>query len=207
MARETLIDFDRSAANWDRNPQHAARNQAIADAIVARLPLHKGMRALEFGCGTGELTVRLAPALRSVLATDASTGMIEQLVAKLQGMPQARIEPRLLDLLAGPLPAERFDLVYSAMTLHHIEDVELLFRQVVSLLAPGGRVAVADLCAEDGSFHGAAEVPHCGFAEETLRGLAAGAGLLLSSFEEIHALTKNGVSYPLFLAILRPSGA
>ena len=122
MKTETVLDFDRSARNWDQNPLHAERNQAIADAIVARVSLHGKVRALEFGCGTGELTIRLAPYVESVLATDASGGMIEQLEGKLTGSAKSGITPRQLDLLAGPLPEGPFDLIYSAMTLHQYGD-------------------------------------------------------------------------------------
>ncbi len=62
------------------------------------------------------------------------------------------------------------------MTLHHIEDVEGLFVRIYDQLAPGGRVAFADLAPEDGTFH-AEDVPgvmHHGFeAAELLRWLEA----------------------------------
>ncbi|MBT3285872.1 MAG: class I SAM-dependent methyltransferase [Victivallales bacterium] len=206
MKAETVMDFDRSARDWDQNPLHAERNRAIADAVIARVSLHGKMRALEFGCGTGELTLRLAPHVGSVLATDASGGMIEQLEGKLTGSAPTGITPRQLDLLAGSLPEGPFDLIYSAMTLHHIDDVALLFRQLVGLLAAGGQVAVADLCAEDGSFHGDVSVPHLGFSQETLGALVAPAGLALRSCEEVYDLAKKDASYPVFLAILEREG-
>jgi ubiquinone/menaquinone biosynthesis C-methylase UbiE len=206
MKTETVRDFDRSARNWDQNPLHAERNRAIADAIIARVSLHGTVRALEFGCGTGALTIRLAPYVGSILATDASGGMIEQLEGKLKGLADTGITPCELDLLAGPLSEGPFDLIYSAMTLHHIDDVALLFRQLAGLLAPGGRVAVADLCAEDGSFHGDVTVPHLGFSQESLEALIAPAGLALRSYEEIYDLAKKDTSYPVFLAILEREG-
>jgi len=206
MKTETVMDFDRSARDWDENPLHAERNRAIADAVLTRVSLHGKARALEFGCGTGELTLRLAPHVDSVLATDASGGMIEQLEGKLTGSAPTGITPRQLDLLAGSLPEGPFDLIYSAMTLHHIDDVALLFRQLAGLLAPGGRVAVADLCAEDGSFHGDVTVPHLGFSQESLETLIAPAGLALRSYEEVYAVAKKDASYPVFLAILEREG-
>jgi ubiquinone/menaquinone biosynthesis C-methylase UbiE len=126
---ETVLDFDRSARDWDENPLHAERNRAVANAIVAWVSLHGRMRALELGCGTGELTIRLAPYVGSILATDASGGMIEQLEGKLKGLADTGITPRQLGLLPGPLPEGPSDQIYSAMTLHQYDDAWCLLPQ------------------------------------------------------------------------------
>jgi SAM-dependent methyltransferase len=201
MDKENNVDFDKRAASWDQDPLHARRNDAVASAIAARVPLGGKVDALEFGCGTGELTLRLAPALGRVFATDASAGMVEQLERKLAEGGFPNISARRLDLLVAPPLDRRFDLIYSAMTLHHIEDVPCLFGHLATLLTPAGHLALADLCAEDGSFHGGVEVPHRGFAEEELAAFAAPAGLELGSYEEVFVVEKNGRDYPVFLAV------
>ena len=201
--KETVMDFDKHAANWDKNDQHARRNNAVAAGIKASIPLSAEMRALEFGCGTGELTLRLAPALGSVLATDASGGMIEQLEVKLSGGDAPNVRGQQLDLLDDPLAGEQFDLIYSAMTLHHVEDVPLLFARLSALLSAKGFLVIADLCTEDGSFHGETEVPHLGFSEEELKSYAERVGLRLESCGEVFAVEKNERRYPVFLAIFR----
>jgi SAM-dependent methyltransferase len=200
---ETIMDFDRHAATWDQNPGHARRNDAVAAAIREAVPLGDGIAALEFGCGTGELTVRLAPAVGTVLATDASEGMVKVFREKLAADPLPNVKVRQLDLLSDPAPSGPFGLIYSSMTLHHIPDLPLLFGRLSSLLAPGGCIALADLCAEDGSFHGEMAVPHLGFAEEQLAELAATAGLVLNSFSTVFVVEKNDREYPVFLATLR----
>jgi hypothetical protein len=69
--------------------------------------------------------------------------------------------------------------------LHHVEDTAALLRATNAALVPGGRIAMADLDAEDGTFHDpAAEgIHHHGFPRETLRQLAADAGLDGAAFE------------------------
>jgi trans-aconitate methyltransferase len=125
-------------------------------------------------------------------------------VGKLADGAFPNITPLQLDPLAALPPDDGLDLVYSAMTLHHIEDVAGLFRRLAPLLAPAGQVAVADLCSEDGSFHGEMEVPHRGFSEEELAAFGAGAGLRLDSCEEVFVVEKNDRRYPVFLAVFSP---
>lgn len=202
MSETSPNHFDQHAKNWDKNPTHAARNQAILAAFARRLPLDGTLEALELGCGTGELLLPLAPSLRSVLATDASRGMIGELQAKLAAEPRANIRAVQFDLLDGTVLDERFDLVYSTMMLHHVAEAGRMLERMGELLKPGGRVGLVDLLTEDGSFHGDMAVPHHGFGEEQIAALAAGVGLRLASFETIHAIAKNNTTYPLFLAIL-----
>lgn len=202
MGQTPAIDFDQRAKGWDANPAHGERNRAILTAFGHHLALDGTLSALELGCGTGELALGLAPSLASVLATDASAGMIEQFAAKLAASPRANVRAVCFDLLGDESLTETFDLVYSAMMLHHVEDVAGLLVRVAARLRPGGQVALVDLLTEDGSFHGETVVPHLGFSEPELGMLARAAGLRLRSFEVIHAVAKNDRQYPVFLAML-----
>jgi hypothetical protein len=78
------------------------------------------------------------------------------------------------------------------------------------LLAPGGRIALADLDAEDGSFHDAdAEgIHHLGFPRDRVAGFARMAGFVEVAFSTATEIEKNGRRYPLFLLTARrPAGA
>jgi SAM-dependent methyltransferase len=98
---------------------------------------------------------------------------------------------------------ERYDAVVSCMAMHHVPDTAALLRAFADALKPGGRIALVDLYAEDGSFHGdnvAKGVQHFGFAPDALRALAEQAGLTQIGFDEIALIHRdNGRSYPLFL--------
>ena len=144
--------FDRWAKKWDVNPQYITRNQAIAGGIRRMVPSVKGMRALDYGTGTGLLTMALIEDLGSVLATDVSDGMLDVLREKVEEQPS--ISLRKHDLSRQDLDEEPFDLIYSAMTLHHVEHVEVVMERCRNLLNKGGYLAIADLEEEDGSFHG-----------------------------------------------------
>jgi 2-polyprenyl-3-methyl-5-hydroxy-6-metoxy-1,4-benzoquinol methylase len=52
--------------------------------------------------------------------------------------------------------------------LHHIRDIDAIFRKFYPLLTPGGILAIADLYQEDGSFHDGDMNVHRGFDPENL---------------------------------------
>ena len=56
----------------DKNPQRRAVALCVAKAIIAATNPNKIMRALEVGCGTGLVSMEIAPLLKSLLAVDTS---------------------------------------------------------------------------------------------------------------------------------------
>ena len=201
--------FNREALQWDENPRRRALAQAVAQAIIAAVKPAKTMRALEFGCGTGLVTLEVAPLVRSVSAIDTSSEMLAVLSQKIHNAPGATIETTCLDLSQSSdftTQHERsFELIYSSMTLHHIDDTSGFLDKISNLLSPGGVVALADLDHEDGSFHDdPLEKVHHGFDRTALAVQLQAAGLDHISFETIYTLEKvnsSGVtdSYPIFL--------
>lgn len=198
--------FDRLAAEWDQNPTRRAMTAAVAQAVIAAADLRTHHSVLEYGCGTAALSFLLAPQVGRIVAADASPGMVAEARRKLAAQTAvANIEVLQLDLTRDPLPANRFDRIVSAMALHHIENTEHVLRQLAALLAPDGRLLLADLCAEDGSFHTDMTVPHNGFDPEQLGVLLARLGLAAPRWTIAHRLAKNDREYPLFLLVARRS--
>ena len=72
------------------------------------------------------------------------------LAAAREALPGDRVELRLGQLEAS-LPAGPFDLVVSALTVHHLlgEDKADLFRRVAQVLPPGGRFVLGDVVVPD----------------------------------------------------------
>ncbi len=167
-------------------------------ALQAHVSLHATDTVLDFGAGTGLLTGRVAPAVGRVIAVDISPAMLEQLAAK-HGHTD-RIAIRCQDLTVSPL-GETVDLIVSAMAMHHVDDTDALLRALYAHLTPGGRVALADLDAEDGSFHpaDAQGVYHAGFDRAALGAAAARAGFREIVFHDACTVTREGRTYPIFL--------
>ena len=200
-----MHSFDEQAAGWD-TPVHVERAVAVAAAIRAAVPMGPATRVLEIGAGTGLLGRALAPHAGSVVLADASAGMIDAATAASAAIGAANIRTVRFDLVADALPAERFDLVASLMAMHHVRDTDAALARCAALLDPGGFLAIADLEAEDGSFHAdAAEqvlvVP--GYDRADLRSRAEAAGFTDVRFQGVWEIPKNGRIYPLFLLVAR----
>ncbi len=164
--------FNAQAAAWETNPDVHRASESAAQAILATHPelveaktqgkaLTEGADVLEIGCGTGLLSFRLAPYVRSIVAVDAAGGMIEMLKGKLDGLLEGaeghNITPLHLLLEdpedpALPLaddtqplgPRRKFDLVTSHLVLHHMPDLTSVLRTMHGCLKPGGQLALTD---------------------------------------------------------------
>lgn len=192
--------FDKAASTWDLVDRRVLLARGVTAAIAARIRFSKDLRVLDFGCGTGLITLALGPLVGSVTGADTSTGMLNTLAekAKSQGIP---VHLKQLDAdgnaeLGGP-----YDLIVSSMTLHHIADIPALFLRFVQHLSPGGQVALADLDEEDGTFHeDPSGVHHQGFQRNHIQGWLAEAGFKQIQVETATVTSKEGRDYPVFLA-------
>jgi ubiquinone/menaquinone biosynthesis C-methylase UbiE len=199
-----MATFDERAKDWD-TPDRVQRADEVAAAIAARVPMTKAMRAVEIGAGTGLLGLHFADRLGSLLLTDPSAGMLEVADEKLRRGANDNVSTQRYDLTADPPPAGPFDLVMSLLVLHHIEDTAVALRAAFGLLGPGGRLAMADLDTEDGSFHSAeAEgIHHLGFDRGRLATMAREAGFRDIGFSTATTIEEDGRRYPLFLLTAR----
>jgi ubiquinone/menaquinone biosynthesis C-methylase UbiE len=199
-----VTNFDERAKEWDADPKRIERAHAVADAIRKAVPLSTSMNALEYGCGTGLLSFALQSDLGCITLADVSQGMLAVLREKIARAGVTNMRPMRLDLAVDPLPAERYDLTYSLMTLHHIGDTENILAKFHALLEPGGYLLVADLDQEDGSFHtdGSTDV-HLGFERGALQRQVERIGFGTVTFSTAYEIKKkiNGEekTFPVFL--------
>jgi len=203
--------FDDRAATWDDDPTKVARAQALADAIVREVPLSPGMRALEYGCGTGLVTFALRQHVGDVTLADLSDGMLDVLRAKITAAHDDRLHAAKLDLITDRVPDASFDVIYSAMTLHHVPDTDAILARFRAALARPGWLAIADLDAEDGSFHGPEVDVHHGFDRTALADRARRAGFDDVRFTTAYEMQKRAGgtmrTFPIFLMVARVAPA
>lgn len=172
-------DFDQAAASWDERPQRVKLAKDVADAVIRLGGVQPTMDVLDFGCGTGLLTLQLQPLVHSITGVDSSRGMLEILNGKISGRKLANARTVLCDLDNGDLLPGKYDLVVSSMTMHHIPEIAPLLAHFYQVLAPGGCLCVADLDDEGGRFHGDnTGVFHFGFQRDALRSWFAEAGFV-----------------------------
>ncbi|MDA8423191.1 MAG: class I SAM-dependent methyltransferase [Nitrospiraceae bacterium] len=209
MKTKERRDFNKEAAQWDANPGRVKLANDVADSIIREMAPTQDMDVLDFGCGTGLVTLRLQPLVRTITGADSSEGMLGVLEGKVASQGLTNVRTQHADFEKGGRVHGVFHLIVSSMTLHHVPDPAALFRQWQDLLVPGGRVCFADLDAEDGSFHGDnTGVFHLGFDRDRLKTLLQEAG-----FHDIRDATaatmtkdvegKGKRAFPVFLITAR----
>jgi tRNA (cmo5U34)-methyltransferase len=105
--------------------------------------------ALDLGCGTGETARRVLEGHRGarMVCVDRSARVLRQARKKLSAR---EVYFRRQDL-NDPLPATSFDLVTSALAIHHLDDPgkRRLFARIASVLSGRGRFVMADVVIPD----------------------------------------------------------
>ena len=119
------------------------------------------------------------------------------------------MEARLLDLSRDGAPKVRFDLIIGGMVLHHVADHKALLKTFHGLLKDDGILAIADLDAEDGQFHGGATgISHHGFEQTELKQTLSEIGYEVLNSSIIHTMKRQHADgtegeYPIFLMTAR----
>lgn len=166
--------FSSVAGQWDR---------LRAEMVGRRLDL-LGLLGLvddrwtvgDLGCGTGQAAEVLSRFARHVIAVDDSDAMLSAARERLTGVDNVEIRGGELEKL--PIEDLRLDAAIIFLVLHYIEDPMAVFREVVRVLKPGGRVLVVDL-APHGREEYRQKMGHqwLGFDEPQLGEWVSGAGL------------------------------
>lgn len=133
--------YDQWSSNYDTvvNRTRDLDEQALQQML--NLPHYENV--LELGCGTGKNSLWLASRAKSLVGFDLSDGMLEQARKKVR-------EPHVQYIsgdLNRPLPFEKesFQLVTCNLVLEHIEHLEPLFKNICSVLSPGGQFFMSEL--------------------------------------------------------------
>lgn len=142
---------------WEKNP-HLALDQTLEEgsdinrwiltrngfASRAELTAYLATkrRILDAGCGNGRVTALLR-SCSSVERTEVvAFDLVAADVAKHNLAGYERIDVREGDLLGDLSGLGRFDFIYCQEVLHHTADPERAFRNLCTLLEPGGEIAV-----------------------------------------------------------------
>ena len=173
---------------------------SVARAIRETIPLSPEMDVLDFGCGTGLLTLRLQPFVRTITGIDTAPGMLAVLEKKVRDRDLSNVSMQLVDVERGELPSGSYDIVVSSMTFHHLRDVGLVLGRLATLVRPGGRLAVADLDCDEGKFHDSNDgVFHAGFDRCSMKKYFESAGLGSIRNRTAAIVTKPSGTFTVFL--------
>lgn len=195
--------FDEAATTWDAKPERMQMASKFA-GVVGEVIKNKGYNtALEYGCGTANVSFCLKDYFKSIIASDAAQGMIDEVNKKLLVSDIKNIIPVVLDLENISFP-EKFDVIYTLMAMHHVNNVEHVIAEFSKMLNKEGMLIIGDLEDEDGDFHPYPENQdvHFGFERTYLENILIKHGLKIIEFQTFHQMerTHTGTSkvYNLF---------
>ena len=190
--------FAHKAGNYESDKNRVDNVANIANTLLQTVTLDPAMHIMDFGSGTGLLLEKVAPYVGKITAVDISESMNQQLDNKRSSLP-CELDILALDLDQDGL-AETFDGIISSMTLHHIKDVDAMFRKLLTNLNSGGFIAIADLDTEDGSFHTEdTGVHHFGFDRKDLESRVRDAGFVDVETHNASIVVKPHGHYDVFL--------
>ena len=134
------------AQNYDEmiGPMYEEAYRRTAELSLKHLsPDH---RVLDFACGTGIVTVAVAPHVDSIRAIDISDEMVKRAAEKVAAQGLSNVEVTQTDLFDPSLEEGSFDAVMAFNVLLYVENFEEVMKRIAALLKPGGVFLSATDC-------------------------------------------------------------
>lgn len=133
--KQSQAYYDDFSAAYER-PRGAGYHRLIDDLeMEVMLPLCRGKRVLEVGCGTGLILSRIAAGASEAVGVDLSKGMLRS--AAERGLSVAVGSATEL-----PFPDDSFDVVCSFKVLAHVPDIHRALAEITRVTRPGGRMVL-----------------------------------------------------------------
>lgn len=144
--------FNSMAATYDTPDRiQMAKHSA---ATVRRLLNQKVSRtAIDFGCGTGLLSLELSNTFESILMIDSSSEMIKEVKKKLKKAPLSHLTAKHLDIETDRVLPETVDTIFMSLVLHHIAEPEDILSKLSDAIHLGGQLMIIEMERSDNSSH------------------------------------------------------
>jgi SAM-dependent methyltransferase len=146
---ESILEHNRYQREYyestDKRTMRRCRSPYIdrqIERLINAASVQRAHTILEIGCGQGRYTLPLVDRGFKLTALDLSPVLLERL--------RTAAGPREISLVAADIAAapkdlaRRFDRVIGFFTLHHMHDLDLVFRGVARALKPGGILALLE---------------------------------------------------------------
>lgn len=144
---------EKATSLWDKQaPAYDRRNLSVYERAYdlsiqkARAVLSRDQKVLEIGCGTGIISLGIAPAVGSVTGTDISPQMIKEAEHKAESLSITNVTFRVCDGYALPHDDQTFDAVLLFNVLHFVKEPTALLHEAHRLLNPSGYLISATDC-------------------------------------------------------------
>ena len=195
--------FKANAPEWERIRALHAPEKDVEAAIVKRMTARPIQNLLDAGTGTGRMLELLAPYASRAVGVDVSPEMLAIARDRLLRENFKQVQVRLADTYRLPFTADRdaFDAVLFHQVLHYLDDPGAAVAEAARVMAPGGRLLIADFAPHALEFL-RDDYAHrrLGFSDREVEGWFAGAGLAPGESETIAAASADKLTVKLWFA-------
>ncbi len=204
--------FDKLAETWDQDPMKIERSRLTAE-YCKKVSLYANKSLLDFGGGTGLLSLFLQDSFESITIADTSKEMLRVAREKIEEAKISNIKTYELTSDISEIPGN-YSAIITLMTLHHIIDIDSFLHGASKVLDDHGALIIADLYQDDGSFHKNVQGfdGHNGFEIEHLSKKLESAGFKVTQVNKYFEIKKENYSgkehnYPLFFLVAEKQGS
>ncbi len=159
--------FEAMASKYD-SPKRVEVAIEAAEAIRSYLRDTMDKDAIDFGCGTGLVGLKLMKEFRSVLFLDSSPNMIAEVERKVATAEISNVSTLCFDMEQESLTGLSADYIFMSQVLLHIPDVGTLLSRLYEVLREGGHVIIVDFDYHEGIV---SDQVHPGFRQPELAAL------------------------------------
>ena len=133
--------------------------------------LHPDLKVADLGCGTGDVSVMLAPVVSEVFAIDREPAMLEACAKRLE--EHSNVECIQADLVDLPFEDGTLDAGVIMLVLHHMSNPIDIVQEAGRAIRPGGVLLIVDMVAHDREdYRVTMGHEHLGFSEAELQSWA-----------------------------------
>jgi len=190
--------WDDYADGWDSNADVILYSEEAYNSLCEILN-PEGLRILDFGCGTGLLTERLAQSAHRIVALDPS----EKMIAVLENKQLGNVETQCIELSDETVKSNvslhsKFDLIVASSVCAFLPDYEGALQLLKTLLKPNGIFVQWDWLKSD-------EDADFGFTEEMIESTFINADLEVSLITKAFSLESKKGSMSVLMGVARNS--
>lgn len=163
--------FEQMAKRYDTE-ERIALAKVIVEAVKPTLQASQSKSLIDYGSGTGLVSLALRDLVASALLVDSSEQMLEVAKAKIEHNGMANVQVLHSDFTEG-MPELKADIVLISLVLLHIPNTKLILQQLYTILNDGGQLIVVDFDKNEQVNH---PKIHNGFVQDELQEILAEVG-------------------------------
>jgi ubiquinone/menaquinone biosynthesis C-methylase UbiE len=173
--------FEQMAKRYDTE-ERIELAKVVSEVVRPEIRDSKSKSLIDYGSGTGLVSLALTDLVDSVLLVDSSKQMLEVAEAKIshKGITNAKV---LHSDFTGETPELKADIVLMSLVLLHIPDTKKILQELFNVLNEGGKLIIIDFDKNEDIYH---PKVHNGFVHEELKKTLSEVGFKSLEIETFH---------------------